>query len=413
MKRILSLLLVTAIILGCSACSSRAERVSAEELIKGVTPVGAKAKEYDDDFVKNQYAFGLALLKDQAKAEGNHLVSPLSAELALAMAANGAAGNTLSQLEKALGGYSIDELNQYLYTTARWLPSTEKVKLNLANSVWFRDSKNFEVKTDFLSVCAGYYKAELYKAAFDKETVNEVNGWVKKNTDGMIPQILESIGPNDSMYLLNALAFDAQWEQRYKAKDVLARNFTPEGAPAHIASLMSSKEFFYYEGEHCTGFRKDYDAGYAFVALLPEEGMSMADFLASLDAEEMMRILDSECYGGNIVNAMLPKFSYDCSFSLKDALASLGVTDAFGKAADFSRMSNTDLYLSGAIQITHIEVDESGARAAAATGLTMAGKSAPAEPRDVILDRPFLYIIQSTYAKEPVFMGIVMDVPEK
>lgn len=77
------------------------------------------------------------------------LVSPLSALYALGMTANGAKGETLSQME-SMFGLTVGELDAYLGALARDFPDQEGCRLDLANSLWIKDSEDFAVEPAFL-----------------------------------------------------------------------------------------------------------------------------------------------------------------------------------------------------------------------------------------------------------------------
>ena len=142
------------------------------------------------------------------------LISPLSVLYALSMTANGADGETRKQMEEVLG-MDIQGLNSFMKAYMEKLPAAEAYKMSIVNGIWFRDDPGFEVNRDFLQTNADYYNAEIRKAAFDEATRKEINDWVKTNTDGMIPDILDQIHPAAVMYLVNALAFEAKWAQEY------------------------------------------------------------------------------------------------------------------------------------------------------------------------------------------------------
>lgn len=90
----------------------------------------------------------------------------------------------------------------------------------------------------------------------------------------------------------------------------------------------------------------------------------------------------------------------------------LGMPLAFDEdQADFSGMgeSSGNIYISRVIQNTFIEVDELGTKAGAATAVAMdTGESlASEEPKNVILDRPFVYAVVDAEMKLPIFLGVV------
>ena len=395
--------------------------VKAGNLIEGISAEAVEGKAADEVFTASQYSFAADLLRRSYAADkGNCLVSPLSVMLALSMTANGAADETLQQMLNVLGdGMSMDDLNAYLYAYVKSLPSSSRAKLAIANSIWLNDKENFSVRNDFLKKDVSWYQADVYKTPFTDATVKEINGWVSKHTDDMIQQIINQLNDEDRLLLLNAICFDAKWASPYLPNySVHEQLFTRADDSTQTVSMMFSQEHEYYKGENYTGFAKDYDGySYKFVAILPDQGTTLDQFLADLDGEGLSDILNAPI--GTKVNAGLPKFSYEYSASLKDRLQEMGIVNAFVSDpfdpdfADFSLLSDTNpLYISDVIHKTFIDVEEGGTRAAAVTAVTVVEATAmPVEPpKQVILDRPFLYMIVDNESKLPIFIGTVNSI---
>lgn len=342
----------------------------------------------------------------------NILVSPLSVISALAMTANGAAGETFKQMETTLG-MPVSELSEWLSVYREALPEAEKYKLNMANGIWFTEDKRFTVNPDFLKTNEKLFGAGVYQAPFDDSTLREINGWVKENTDGMIDQILDEIPPDAVMYLVNALAFDAEWQEIYHDYQIREGEFTCEDGRVQKADMMYSTENAYMEDEHAKGFLKYYaDGKYAFAALLPEEGMVLQDYLSTLDGAKLRGILDNPKRAQ--VDAAIPKYESEYSIEMSEVLQSMGMTDAFDfGAADFSGLGRSEagnLYISRVLHKTYIAVDEKGTKAGAATAVEMKDECVAIEEPVVItvhLDRPFLYMIIDCEQNVPVFIGLV------
>lgn len=355
-------------------------------------------------------AFSLDLLRENWTGE-NLLLSPLSVLSALGMAANGAGGRTLTQMEAVLG-LPVGELNGSLAAWRAGLPAGKDCRVDLANSLWLRDDGKLEAGRDFLQAAADWYGAEVFPAAFDGGTLRDINGWVEKNTHGMIPEIIQEIPDETVLYLINALALEAEWETIYKEDQVREdRIFTAENGREQPVTLMYSSEGFYLEDTHAQGFLKPYKGGqWAFAALLPEEGMGLADYAASLTGEGLYEILANA--EAREVYAAIPKFQSEYGAELSDSLKALGMTDAFDwAAADFSPMGsspNGPLYISKVLHKTFLSVDEKGTRAGAATAVAMdAGGAAPGMVPEVYLERPFLYMLVDLETNLPAFIGAV------
>jgi serpin B len=359
--------------------------------------------------------FAVRLFQQSAEDNKNTLISPLSVISALAMTANGAEGKTLSQMEEVFG-VSVSELNEYLYAYTKALPAGDKYKLSVANSIWFKDDESFIVEPDFLQVNADWYGAGLFKVPFNNETLSDINNWVKENTDGMIKDIVDRIPEEAVMYLVNALAFDAEWDNIYYDYQVSEGVFTKEDGSRQQAELMYSTEHQYLLDESAVGFIKYYaDQKYAFAALLPDEGISITDYVNTLTGEKLASILADP--DDVKVNAAIPKFESEYKIELNDVLKTMGMTEAFDyNLSDFSRIgSSTDgnLYISKVLHKTFITVDEKGTKAGAATVVEMKTEEAMMEPEEiktVYLDRPFVYMLIDCEANLPVFIGTVMDI---
>ena len=396
-------------LLGLTGCAAK---VQADDLMKGITPEKTSGRAADDAFKNGAADFAVRLFQTTWEEGKNSLISPLSVMLALSMTANGAKGETLAQMEALLGGdIPIGELNEYLHAYVGSLPSSEKAKLTLANSIWFKDS-GFTVEEDFLQRNADYYGAAVYKSAFDKKTLRDINNWVKENTDGVIDKIVDQMDPYAAMYLVNTVLFDAEWQNIYRKHEVRDGTFTAIDGAKRTVSMMYSNERLYLDDGKATGFLKPYKNGYSFAALLPNEGVALDDYIASLTGEGFLTTVKNAKEGP--VEAAMPKFSYDYGIEMSDALKALGMTVLFdAELADFSGLghsSDGNIYISRVLHKAYIAVDEKGTKAGAATAIEAPAAGVWEDRRRVILDRPFVYAIIDNAAGLPIFIGAVTDI---
>lgn len=392
-----------------------------ETINSGKVICPSEAPSGDTDLSLAYTDFAVCLLQESLESEKNTLISPLSVVNALAMTANGAKGETLAQMENLLGA-DISSLSEYLHNYNASLPSGEKYSLHAANSVWLKNREDFTVEESFLQSNTDLFGAEIYRAAFDSSTLKDINHWVARNTDNMIPEILNEINPNSVMYLINALAFDAEWQSPYMNSQVRDAVFHLEIGTEKDIKLMHSKENILLQDitdrdeAAATGFLKYYaDGKYAFAVLLPDESTSVEDYVSSLTGERLRQILTGASEAN--IRAALPKFEAEYGIDMSDVLKSLGMTDAFDPdIADFSGIvscPDENIYISRVIHKTYIAVDEQGTKAAAATAVEIRAESAsvitPEEIIYITLDRPFVYMIIDCEENLPVFIGTVME----
>ena len=385
------------------------------DLMTTITSNAIEGLQPDANFVNNIADFSIDLFKKSISDSENALVSPISVVLALAMTANGAQGDTLNQMEQLLGGnIPLQELNKFLYSYTAALPNTEKSKFHIANSIWIRDdSKRLQVNPVFLQKNADYFNAAAFIAAFDDQTVQDINNWVNTNTDGMIDSIIEEIDSLSMIFLINAITFDAEWETIYDEFSVGDGNFTDVTGTTNTVSFMHSTESIFIDDGLATGFAKPYaDGGFSFVAMLPNDDVSLYEYIESLTGEHFINMIQN-AESTTVITAM-PKFDFDFTIDMNEALITLGMPDAFDDVkADFNEMAvSTDgnLYISQVLHKTFISVDESGTRAGAATSVAIAGTSAPLEMKYVTLDRPFVFAIIDNATGLPMFIGTVLIV---
>ena len=391
-----------------NASDKGAKSGAVRNLTENISKNDSGSKAADKEFKAAAVSFSADLFKYNYSNGKTTLVSPLSVLTALALVQNGAQGNTLAQLEQALGGLDRDTLNAYMRAYCDFL--TESDELKIANSVWTDSSA--EAKRAFLQKAVDSYSAQLFSAPLsDPKTVESINSWVKKNTDGMIPKIIEKADRYAVMMLVNAIAFDAKWETPYKRSDIEKLEFTSYSGSKKKTDFMCSTENIYLKDGGAVGFMKPYKNGrFAFAALLPDENTGIDDYVASLSGEKLMKIFSS-AKRGNEVNVKMPKFRAEYSTQLIDTLKKMGVKDAFdNKTADFSSLvENRDAYIATVVHKTFIEVDEKGTRAAAST-LVGADTMSLMEPYSVCLNRPFVYMIVDTETNLPLFIGVQTEI---
>lgn len=406
-----SLLLLVSIAFNLAGCTSK---VYATDLMDGIIKRAVTRQGSLEGENAAVTDFAVRLFKSVNTDEDNIVLSPISVLCALAMTANGEEGETRKQMESALG-MSVDALNLYLYSYMASLPQGDKYKLSLANSIWFTEDERFAVSRDFLQLCADYYGAAAYQSPFNRRTVNDINNWVKNNTDGMIKEVIDSISPDAVMYLVNALAFEAEWSQIYEDHQVRNGKFTKLDGTDQNVEFMYSTEGKYIEGENETGFIKYYKGGkYAFAALLPNDSSNLSDYVIALDGETLRGLLTNA--ESKTVNTAIPKFETDYGAELSGALKSMGMTHAFDmELADFSSIGASDagnVHIGQVIHKTYIQLGESGTRAGAVTVVTMKdmGTDRIEDPKTVYLDRPFVYMLIDCENSIPFFIGTVTDV---
>ena len=305
--------------------------LAATELTDTVSAPAQQADEsHDAEGARALAALALSLLQNDASVDkgANVLVSPLSIASALGLAANGAEGPTLQQMEAVLG-MDVGSLNAYLNAQRAHIASDAHddkgdPAVTLSNSIWIRDTPEFTASDTFLQEAVSWYGASVFSAPFDDSTVRDINAWVHAGTNGMIDGILDESSPISEeaiMFLVNALAFEAAWKDPVDDAFVETAPFTCEDGSEQDVELMYSFENRYFEmdlasgavaeskeestaiadGTRLVGFAKPYQGGtYAFVGLLPPEGTTVSEAITQLSDDTLELTVDPK-RGGRIL----------------------------------------------------------------------------------------------------------------
>lgn len=416
-KRLASGVMITTAALSLFACKGPAVQTQSADLMEDLNTEPIGNREADDTFRSAAANFSVELFRQSAAEEAasgsNVLISPESVLSALAMTANGADEATLMEMEEVLcGGMDIQDFNSYMYTYNHKLTATEDVTFHLANSIWIKDNPGeIQVRESFLQTNKNYYDADAFLADFDDATVTDINNWVNANTNGMISQLINKIPHEAVMYLINALAFEGAWDTPYEEQQINEHGiFTNCLGEEETVAMLCSTEAQYITGNQVTGFVKNYKGGdYAFLALLPEEGIPVDEYIASMDGSSFLALYDNRSYSDVLVQ--IPEFTYEYGTELSEPLTAMGMGNAFESTANFSKMTDTGhLYIDQVLHKTYIQVDRAGTRAAAVTAVEIKNEAAvmePAEPPRVYLNRPFVYAIIDTETGLPIFIGTV------
>ncbi len=414
-KKITGLLLPIILLLSLFGCDNQNPRAISNptNLTQNISAEVPQGKPCDEAFLTSAADFSIDLFKQSLSEDESHenlLLSPESVLVALSMTANGASGSTRSEMETLLGnGTPISEWNAYLYEYNQKLTNTNDVSFHMGNSIWINETENLQIQEHFLSTAKSYYDAFVFLEPFDNDCLSDMNQWVSHETDNMIHHLYSEISPNASLYLTNALAFNGKWNNSYTDEQIHEETFTNHDGTSSTVTMLNSSETVFVKDDHATGFIKYYEGEqYAFLALLPESGMSVAEYAATLTGESYLEMYENQ--QSQEVLVKLPEFSYDYTTELKPALQQMGMHEAFSGSADFCDLTESiPLKIDSVLHKACIQVDRNGTKAAAVTSVIMDKATAIEEPEPVCvyLDRPFVYAIIDVETGLPVFMGTI------
>jgi serine protease inhibitor len=366
----------------------------------------------------NRFAFDVLREVTRTLVPGsNAFLSPLSASMALGMALNGANGETLDGMRATLrlAGMTEAEINQGYRDLIELLGGLDtETEMRIANSIWGREG--FPIEPAFTEAGRSFFDAEVASLDFGSAgAVQTINDWVSRKTNDRIPRLLDQIGADEVLFLINAIYFKGKWRQAFDSKDTRSGPFHAADGRDRSAFLMRQEETLRYDETD------DYQAvdllygngAFAMTVLLPKPGRTPAALLAGLDPVAWRALADR--FHTVAVDLTLPRFRMEYSRKLNDDLVSLGMGVAFDRGrADFYRIADVRperLYLTRVEQKTFVEVNEEGTEAAAATSVGVGVTSAPLVV-EMTVDRPFVFAIRERLSGTVVFLGVMNAVGE-
>lgn len=408
-------LLLCVLCLSLCCCGNKNQSLTADYTRSGAVPVydffadEAQTPENYQEFTAAYMDFAANLLKN-ASSDESVVLSPLSLYTALSMTANGASGKTQRELEKAMGQeLNISEINTFIHYLNERVKvlNNEEGFVNSANSLWIRD--DFSVKAQFLQNVVNYYDAEVYREDLKAE---DINSWIENKTDGEIKDMLSELDKDTALVLVNALLFDDEWVTPYEESDIYDAGFRGTKGE-ELVSFMSSNEM-YIESTDAKGMIKSYkNTPCKFVAVLPDENMSLDQYLESLSGAKLQTLFNSAT-GVNRCIAHLPQFSLRNKLSLSDTAKAMGMELMFSDEANFDALTmNEGLKVSDIMQESFVEVEAKGTKAGSSTAITVKPGASSAPESDIVslvFDRPFVFMIVENESNLPLFIGTVKSI---
>ena len=371
-------------------------------------PAGAASKKA----FKNMYAdVSAALLANSMKSGSNIMISPISVLTAVSMLENGSSGRTRAEMEAVLGGIPAKKASSELSKMLKKLSSSDTVVFRTPCSIWYRKNA-ISIKKSYIQSMKKYFSSAVYPSDFSSKTVNKINNWVSRQTEGKIDSIINDLDPLTRVILVNATYFKGDWADQYSG--TVKRKFTKQDGSKKTVPMMEGTENDYFEVNGAKGFVKHYSGGnVSFVAILPKKGTSLKSFLKKTSGSAIRKAYVNRKTRGVIVKTRIPKFKYSFETSLKDSLRKFGIRSAFSNTANFKNMTKEGVHVDDILHKTYISLDENGTEAAAVTAAIVSLNSAfdPTTPevKTVYLNRPFLYEIVDTASGLPLFIGAVYD----
>jgi serpin B len=377
----------------------------------------------------NSFAFELyQMIKDKAD---NLFFSPYSISVALAMTYAGARNRTETQMAATLhfnfpqdklhslfNALDLELANRKQSDTREGNEGGKYLKLNIANAIWAQEDHPF--RDEFPDTLAVNYGAGIWLVDFQanpEQARLTINDWVARQTENKITGLLEEnqIDRFTRLVLTNAIYFNAAWAIPFNDEVTYDGDFYLTDGSTITVPMMIPHEGSGENGEMYTaavgpGYQAVelpyYGGEFSMLIVIPDQG-TFTTFEQDLDYPLIEEIVNN--LRGEDIRLRMPGFGYESKFDLANVLAGMGMPDAFNsQKADFSGIDGGvgGLYIGRVVHNAFITVDEAGTEAAAATAVVVFGIGVQ-EPREIIINRPFIYMIRDIKTNAILFLGKV------
>ena len=318
---------------------------------------------------------------------------------------------TLSK--KIDGAFSNDIDESINYDTKK----NDNLIFNNVNGLFIK--KGFNILEEFSLKCKN-----LNASISELINVSQINSFCYNNTNGKIPECIETIGNDIVLILINAIYFKGNWSKPFN------KNFTKklpfQNNNNDIVEVDTMYEHFngneYYEDDKIQMISLPYNSkklNFKMIIILPNKNIysSPLNFLEeNINLNELVSKLK---YTENI-NLYLPKFKNDFNISLNNILKEMNMKRAFNSNAQFNKLSLIPTFIEEISQKTFIQVDEVGTEAAAVTIVKLKTGSIY-NPKEYFMyvNYSFIYMIISEEIKDSEgnylapFIGVVNNLEDK
>ncbi|KAM4629788.1 serine protease inhibitor A3M-like isoform 1-T1 [Polymixia lowei] len=297
------------------------------------------------------FAFGLyKQLAAQPESQGtNVFFSPLSMTMALAALSTGAQGETHQQLFNGLRFNSsvltqtdVDLAFQTLITR---LNQIGKGDLVTGIALFIHDK--FHPLPKFLQVIRQQYLSDMFAVDFRNNTksTKTVNEYTKGKTNGKIDKLVDELDSNTVMLLVSYIYYKGKWKTEFDPSRTEERLFHVDEQTKVMVPMMNMEKTFsvYYDQEiSASVLLLPFNSSYSMLLVLPDKAMAaLEEVMCQKYVTKWLKSTRPRVY-----KVFIPKFSIKTSYTLKDVLKGMGMTDMFAAEADFSGITETEVFVS-------------------------------------------------------------------
>lgn len=343
-----------------------------------------------------------------ASGNGGHtaIVAPLSVEAVLGMTFQGASEPLRNAILRLFAeDVTVWRPEHKLAAVLSAAGTDGGVELSIANGAFA--AQELDVFPAFRAALEDRFGAKVARLDFSEpQSTETINTWVKSKTNGMIPRLLESLGSDTVLLLVNALHFKGEWTHSFDPALTAPRPFQLGSGEVVERETMLAVELpaLHRKDEDFEAVQLAYgDGGFALTVVLPRPGLAPADALGKIKADPSW--FGSAGFGKAIGTLRLPRLDLDYKSDILPLLEQLGLAEALRTPGALSGIAVSAPVLSQVVHAARLALDEEGTEAGAATAAII-GKSMPGRFQ-MQVDRPFALSVHKRGSGDLLFTAWV------
>ncbi len=370
-----------------------------------LTSVPTAYEKYSETVIE----FSSDILTQAYNKDENTVIAPLSMYKSLSLLYNGADGATSKEFKDILGDEVISQTNvndctDYITQRLNHF-NTEENYVNLANSMWIKN--DIEVRNGFLQKNANFYEDAVYQVDFSSNSIiDDINNWANFETKDEVKTITETIDEKSSIYLANTLSLNAEFLNPYNVEEINSDVFYNANGEEIETDYLVSTERVVKTNEAVAISKGLKDVPATFVAILPNENVSIEDYIEKYLDEQLVEFLEIG-EEPEFMNVSIPSFTISADNNYKQILQGIGFESIFTDSADFNNLSSSDTYLSDITQKVDITFNANGVQTTAENIEKTTNTQKNSENDNIIYNRPFIFLVVDNESHMPVILGSV------
>ncbi|XP_074541076.1 serpin peptidase inhibitor, clade A (alpha-1 antiproteinase, antitrypsin), member 10a [Halichoeres trimaculatus] len=349
-----------------------------------------------------------------SRTDDNVFLSTFTLSTGLTALLGATSGTTRDQLLQGLSLSGLDpETLPDLFQNLRNQVLLGNQPMNLRQGVAVIPTMGFPVSSSYLDQVQTKFGGNTQNLAYTapQEAADTINRYVQERTGDQIQELVSNLDPRTQMLLTTATSYDIRFSPSFNASLTQDERFYVDKYHVVIVPMMFRADKFYlaYDRSLKVGVLKlPLADGGAMLVVLPDEEVDITGVEEEVNGEkirEWIRQLKK-----TKLEVQLPRFLVEQSYTLRDSLQTLSITQVFQDDAEIVNIGETkgpkltQVYHKSIMSVDEtIDGTNSGGRVTTFSTL----------PPRLTINRPFLFVVYQESSGSVLLMGRVIDPTKK